>query len=70
MVLSSQITNPWKIFELNKPKGCSTSGKSKLLSDLHIWVIKEYSSRAVVSDMDLYYEQYKHILETEILAWE
>ena len=60
--LSPRITNKsnqtnQKSSNQTNLKGCSISGKSKFWGGLHNLVIREHSSRSVVSDIDLCYVQ-------------
>ena len=61
-ILLLTITNPSLNNSSNQAniKRCSVSDKSKILGGLHTLVIKEHSSRSVVSDMNLNYKQYKN----------
>ena len=52
---------PWKLFKPNKLKGLFSFW---FLGGLHTLVIRERSSGSVVSDMALYYAQYRH---TEVI---
>ena len=59
-IIPTRKTNPWNSSNQTSLKGCSVSGKSKLLVCLHTLVIIEHSSGSVVSGLVLHYAKYKH----------
>ena len=59
-IIPTRKTNPWNSSNQTSLKGCSVSGKSKLLVGLHTLVIIEHSSGSVVSGLVLHYAKYKH----------
>ena len=59
-IIPTRKTNPWNSSNQTSLKGCSVSGKSKLLVGLNTLVIIEHSSGSVVSGLVLHYAKYKH----------
>ena len=55
-----RITNSWKLFKPNKPKGLFSFLKVEIFGWFTHIVIKEHSSGLVMSGMALYHAQYKH----------